>query len=77
MGLSASSRVLLEPLVRGAMSSAPTAGLESPVMQKLGTASAVTLVGWGTDVRIPVPLVPLGRAAAPSAPPVFRGPAML
>lgn len=31
-GPSASSRALLAPLVRGALSSAPAAGLESPVM---------------------------------------------
>lgn len=44
-GLSASSHVLQAPLVRGALGSAPAAGLESPVKQKLGTASAATLVG--------------------------------
>lgn len=74
--LSASSHVLQAPLVRGALGSAPAADLKSPVKWKLGTASAATLVGWGTGVRNLVPLVPLGRAAALPALPVFRGLAM-
>lgn len=74
--LSASSHVLQAPLVRGALGSAPAAGLGSPVKRKLGTASTATPVGWGTGVRTLVPLAPLGRAAAQPALPVLRGLAM-
>lgn len=75
-GLSASSHVHRALLVRSALGSAPAAGLGSPVKRKLGTASAATLVGWGTGVRTLAPWVPLGRAAAQPARPVFRGLAM-
>lgn len=47
MGPSATSPALLAPLGRTAGSSAPTAGLERPVSQTLGTVSTVSLAGGG------------------------------